>query len=1011
MPLCGAPTVKDIIMLVTITILTLLSNMAIPTEHQHDTIVLENENGAIGFSANNGSIVVLRQKEQPDSILNSGEEGLWLVRFADGSQISAADFDSSSAERNFQCVSDPQTGTLQMKYQSAQIRAIITVTPGSDGVEFVGEITPQSKIILDFALPARFRFKPEQLDRFICPMDGNRSVGTAFKSAFFQRQSQKEPTAWQPGPAAGPKGYISLFGGPLEQRDDSEASTTLHVTPEGREWFGSRIADRLEGSRALVNRPSPRQHTDLVLVDSPQGPYFAASYLDGQGAFWRIGGRIDNREKLSARLMVMSAIRKLMTAQTKERLRIGLVALERGPEKGSWTAIKVSEWLQAFQWLYTAENRAGSVEKITTVKAMMDALKSERFLAILNPYGEWIPTPDEGGMDAAIEAIRQYVKAGGNWFEAGGYPFYYELKPVRYLNYNTPYPAAFADFFHLDTQVGSASIYRVQPRQHAPWEGANNPEVIFVPGRLACGGDEQGGYCDRVFATYVPAGETWRSPRVRLAIGHSAAEDLRAYCAANMINRSLEDKMPAETLEKFKNSVMVYYAGNCREKLENLELLPVPSQIHFADYLKGGFDKEYPDHLPPHPNFGTPEELRTFFDRSQELGHLVMPYTNPTWWCDGPKGPTFTQEGEAPLLRNLDGSLSRERYAANEGYTICHWHPAVQAANREIVRQFTEDYPVDILLQDQCGARRWRYDTNPASPTPYAYTEGMLSMIAEDCKIKPLSTESGWDQVVNYESQLCGMSWSIVPTEGGPQWRTLMKYQYPPETWEIFPLAQHIAHDKVAMLYHDLGQFVTNREVLAWTLGLGFCMSYRVRAETLKQDARREWLKWLDRIQKSVCSRYVGKPIRAFEHDRSSAADLQDDGIMRATYGSVEIIANLGPEVRVENHHELAPHGFYATAPGMIAANLKRSGEMDFGNDGISFVVENEDQYTNLWVYATPGIEVCVELPDLKTGSISLVFDDSSTIQSAVKDGVLRFRLPGKASEIKYLWHVVAHYD
>jgi len=95
----------------------------------------------------------------------------------------------------------------------------------------------------------------------------------------------------------------------------------------------------------------------------------------------------------------------------------------------------------------------------------------------------------------------------------------------------------------------------------------------------------------------------------------------------------------------------------------------------------------------------------------------------------------------------------------------------------------------------------------------------------------------------------------------------------------------------------------------------------------------------------------------------------------------------------------------------MIAANLRRSGGIDFGNDGISFVVENEGQHTNLWVYATPGIEVCVELPDLKAGGISLIFNNDSVIQSVVKDGVLRFRLPGKASEIKYLWHVVAHYD
>ncbi|MDH7571755.1 MAG: hypothetical protein QHJ73_19415, partial [Armatimonadota bacterium] len=388
----------------------------------------------------------------------------------------------------------------------------------------------------------------------------------------------------------------------------------------------------------------------------------------------------------------------------------------------------------------------------------------------------------------------------------------------------------------------------------------------------------------------------------------------------NAVTRRLEEKMPPDLLERFKGSVLVYYGGNAREKREHLSLLPRGSLLHFADYLKGGFDKEYPDHLPPHPRFGTAAELREFLDAARAQGHLVAPYTNPTWWCDDPRGPTFLREGEAPLLRGLDGQLSRERYSRNEGFTACHWHPAVRAANRETLRQFSEDFPVDILFQDQCGARGWRYDTNPASPAPHAYVEGILSMVDEDCKRKPLSTESGWDRVVNAESQLCGLSWEIVPTEGGPEWRQLMKRQYPPRTWQVFPLAQYIAHDKCAMLFHDLGQFVTNRRVLAWALGLGFSLSYRIQAPALKQDGPREWLRWLDRLQKSVCARYVGEPVRAFVHDWGANPTMEDDGVLRAAYGPVEVVANLGPRARRVAGHDLPPFGFYASAPGVVAA-------------------------------------------------------------------------------------------
>lgn len=999
-------------MLLDIAVLALLSNIVSAIDGNHDVVALENDSSTVSFDTDNGSIVALMQKGQPGHILSSGEEGLWLVRFADGSQITATDFSSSSIDRSFQYASDHQANALQMTFQSPEIKVVITVNSKVDGIEFTGEITPHSKAVLDFALPARLQFKPDGLDRFICPMDGNQSVGTAFKGAFFQRQPQEEPTAWETQ-LVGSRGYASLFGGNIEIRGD-EAPETLHVTPEGREWFSSELADRLEGSKALVNRPSPRGHTNLILVDSDHGPYFAAGSLGGTGYLWRIGGRVDNLEKQNVKAMVTAVIQRLIALSSRDTPKFGFVALKRGPERGGWTAIRVDEWLQEFRGVSGIR-----VEMLTSPKAMIDALKSRRFLAILNPYGEWLPASDEEDIETTLDAIRQYVRTGGHWFEVGGYSFHYALQPVRYFHYNVPYPAAFADFFHLDTRLGSASIYRVQPRGYAPWEGAENPDAIFVPGRLAIGGDERGGYCDRIFGTHVPAGESWRSPMVRIAIGQSAVSSLQAYCEANGIDRRLEDKMPPEVLEKFRDSVLVYYGGNCREKLEHLDLLPLPSQIHFADYLKGGFDKEYPDHLPPHPNFGTPEEFSAFFDKCHQLGHLVMPYTNPTWWCDNPKGPTFEKEGDAPILRNLDGSLSRERYGSNEGYTICHWHPAVRAANQSTVRQFTEEYPVDILFQDQCGARSWRYDTNPASPTPYAYIEGLLSMIAEDCQTRPLSTESGWDRVVNYESQLCGMSWSIVPTVGGPSWRTFMKHQYPPETWEIFALAQYIAHDKTAMLYHDLGQFVTNRQVLSWTLGLGFCISYRINAAMLKRDERREWLRWLDRIQKSVCSRYVGEPVNAFEHDRGSAISLEDDGVLSARYGDVEVIANLDPQSffaqdfllqksLIEKDRELPPYGFYATAPGMVAANLKRLGGVDFGDDGISFVTEEKGQDTHIWVYECSGREVCVELPDSGKSNLSLVTDDGSAIQATVKDGILRFRLPGKLTETRHVWHVVA---
>ena len=943
----------------------------------------------VAFSTTNGSIASARQKGTEGTIFASGEHGLWRIRFKDGSEVRAADYRAGSRERSFRCETEEGGTALRMGFRSQAVVVDIIVKGRPDGVDLIGEITPGKEVVLDFALPARLRFDPDQLDRFVCPGNGNQTVGTAFNARFFRLQPQDRPSGWRTR-RIGPDAYARLYGGPLVQREDLDPPVALRITDEGREWLGRALAQRLDGAKALVNRSPTRAPADLVVLDSANGPYFSANRLGGAGAIWRLGGRVDKDDTANALAMVSAVVGKLCATAPEGRRKLGIVALRQGPSAGGWAAVKVTDWIERVRGLGVVARGDATVVELTTVGDMAEALKGDEFLTTLNPYGEHIPALEPSDVSRTVDMIRGYVRAGGNWFEVGGYPFYYALVPVRYYHYAGSYPANFADFLHLDTRAGSASVYGVQPQTWAPWEGAKRKEALFVPGRMACGGDENGGYCEREFGTYVAPGETWRSPTVRLCVGHTAAESLRAYCEANAIERRLDEKMPAALLAKFKRSVLVYYAGTCRDKLKHLPMLPVPSLVHFADYLKGGFDKEYPDHLPPHPNCGTETELRAFFDKCHELGHLVMPYTNPTWWCDEPPGPTFVKHGDAPLLRKLDGSLSHERYVKNVGFTVCHWHAAVQAANRETVRQFSEQYPVDILFQDQCGARGWLHDTNPASPTPYAYSDGLISMVAEDCQAKPLSTEAGWDRVVNYESQLCGLSWAIVPSEHAPVWRRLMKERFAPDTWTVFPLAQYIAHDKAAMLYHDLGQFVTNRETLAWALGLGFCMSSRVGAAELTRDAARHWLLWLDRIQKSVCSRYVGEPLTAFEHDRGKTPSVEDDGMIRATYGDLGLVANLGPVPRTEGDRELPPFGFHVRAPGLVAGNLGS----DFGTEGVSFASEGTGSEVDVWVYAPAEQCVCVELPAAASGQMKVTLDSSPAQTVRATEGTLSFRLP-----------------
>lgn len=946
------------------------------------------------FSADDGSLLRLTQTGKQDTLLRGGEQGLWHARFLDNTSVDAIAFHAGAGDRSFSAQRAAGGQGLTLTYQAPELSVTVTVSAAAEGLDFTAKVTPKQKTLLDFALPGRLRFDPAQVTRFISPLGSGTSVGIACNAKFFQEQPQDKPNGWRPR-MAGTQGYVALYGAPLDQRADQDAPVALTVTARGTEWLGQGLAGRLKDAQAVVNRPPTRAQADLVLVDSANGPYFSASHLGGTGYLWRLGGGVGDKDHKNAVDMVLAAVERLAASAPAGRTKIGLLALTRGPEKGGWSDVPVQEWSARFRQLRAAGSGKVQVVEIPSAAEMLKAASSGEYLTILNPYGEWAPSPDPGGMPVTADAVGKYVRAGGNWFEVGGYPFFYEMRPVRYLNMSTGYPPAFADFLHLDSVAGAASVYGIQPQTHAPWAAAKDSSLIFIPGRLGFGGDEKGGYCDRAFSAYIPAGQTWQPPLVRLAVGNTGPQDLVAYSAANAFTRRLQDKMSPQVLDKFRNAVMVFYAGNARDKTDHLSLLPMPTLIHFSDYLKGGFDKQYPDHLPPNANFGTPAEMRQFFDEAHKLGHMVMPYTNPTWWCDHPKGPTFEREGDAPLLKNLDGKPNYERYAANDGWTITFWHPAVQAANRKTVQQFTNEYPVDVLFQDQCGARGWLYDTNPASPTPYAYSEGLISQVDEDCRIKPLSTEGGWDRVVNYESQLCGMTWSIVPTEGGPTWTRALKYEYPAETWSVFPVAEYIAHDKTMMLHHDLGQFVTNRETLAWTLGLGFGLSYRTGASELTRDNRRQWLLWLDRLQKSVCAPYIGEPVKGFDHDRGGTGD---EGVIRAGYGPVNLTANLEPKTVTENGKTLAPYGFYATAAGMVAANLQRVGSTEFGDEGVSFVTQGTAKQGDLWVYAPAEQAVAVEAPSGMKGAVTVAVDGQAAVKCAVTDGTLSLRLPSKST-------------
>jgi len=415
-----------------------------------DAVHLRGDGYDLAFSKANGSILSVTQAGVATPLWRSGEWGLWRLQFEGNATLSAADFSPGAADRAYSFTVDEGAGALRMTYEAPDAAVTVDATLTDGGIDLRARMDVKRGTLLTLSLPGRLRFSPETVARVVFPMNGNSSVGSAFNASFFSPQPTDHPAGWSPSPA-GPAGYETLYGKGLNQRADNDEPVRVTVTAEGREWLGAQVADAVEGSTALVNRPCAEGQADITIADSPNGPYFCGSDLGGSGWLWRLGGRVGDLEAGNALRMVAAVMQKLANAPGQTRRKIGLLALSNGPERGGWANIPVGDWRRRLSAVPGPDGRAVPMDEISNPQAMLDALASGEYLAVLNPYGEWAPALEKGAMPQTVAAVQAYVHGGGSWFEVGGYPFYYEMLPLQYLKHSTAYPDGFSDFIHLDT--------------------------------------------------------------------------------------------------------------------------------------------------------------------------------------------------------------------------------------------------------------------------------------------------------------------------------------------------------------------------------------------------------------------------------------------------------------------------------------------------------------------------------------------------------------------------------
>lgn len=950
------------------------------------SVILSGNNYDVELNQTDGTIRSIRSGGRSLTFDNS-REGLWKIKFLDQSTLSAKQAGRATMQLRKEQV------TFSFRHELAAVS--VTVTPHDDFIDFQAEITPGKQPAIALSAPGRLNFRPEAVKGVVCHIKGATNPGSILRSAFFSPGARSgENSYWKQAQAQHSRPVESLFKGAFRNLGDKSNPRQLTVGDDASRFLDEAELEQLRALRITPTRPFGAGQAEIALLTDQGNVVAGGSRFGGRGAFIRWGA-FNPPAGVERTIMELnlSMIDKLLREEKLEpgRHRVALIALNGE----LWARPPLSAWQQELR------KRKMKVDLITGAEELARALRSPETAAILNPYTEHgIALPGKS-LPESMEQIRQFVRAGGYWFESHGYCFYYEAKPVEWLSSGLQgAPSSFADFFHFDIAGKQAALYAVQPIDWEPFAARKDRSAIFLPSLYEIGGEPEGGYLDRAFVIYTKPGETIQTPVSRLRFGDDALESLRCFAKDNGISRKLEEKGSPELIEKTRNSVL-WHPESWRLSLapgvrEVLPLLPVPSIVHSSSYLKGGFDKEYPDHLPPNRHFGTLGEFRSLVDEIRSRGMLFMPYTNNSWWCDHPRGPTFLAAGEAPLQRKLDGQTIHEQYANNDGWAITVWHPAVRAANEKLVREFTETIPSDILFQDQIGVRGGvssmdrgairGYDLNPAAPTPYAVVEGFLSQARSDAEKVPLGTEEGWWGLIDSEFMMCGFSGGLCHFMA---WQGDFLNRWPRNTWNLFPLVEGIAHDKTFMGHHDLAGDVRSDELLSWTLALGYNMVSRVDP---RDPAKRQWLLWLDRIQKSVCSRYVAGGVSAFSHEWGANGDT---GVIRAVYGPISVVANLRREPLREGDFTIAPHGFFASGGGVTAGDLASCAQ---GSAPGSFVVEKE----RAWLFAVPGAEVSFPVKPLPAA----IRWEGGDVPFRKNGETISLRLPAGEENYPRLWEL-----
>jgi hypothetical protein len=482
-------------------------------------------------------------------------------------------------------------------------------------------------------------------------------------------------------------------------------------------------------------------------------------------------------------------------------------------------------------------------------------------------------------------------------------------------NFTTTYPGStFADLVAVDSNGSTLAYYAVNPGHTTQAadigfhdDSQNTPGTFYLTHNLE---------------TWAPDGSSFASPMIRVWIGQPVGAVASGYRADNGIADypTVSDKLGARFAALAKAPLVkleMSSAASFSSMIPGLSLVTAPALLHPVSYWPRNFDQNYPDFLPPNAKLGTTEDFAAWTMAAQSLGLFVMPYTNPTWWDD--QSPTVLSL-PAPLtisniaVQDRSGAAVYETYAPNRGLVASPYSAFVAQRIAGLMAQWSSAVPVDLVFQDQIGARPWRLDFNSAEPDPTQYSSGWLALTRVFAG-QGLMTEAGWDRLAETEVGFTGSPLNTPTGADSVRWFTgsIANKSFGIGNWQPYPLAGWIFHDKVLTYMHDLedATVTNNLDSLTWNLTFGNILSYRLEDYTRRPG----WPQLVIALQRVFGPRYAGRLLDSFTY-------LASD-VVTAQFADLSVAANWGASPYGLDGYQITAGGFLArTGDGAALAGV-----------------------------------------------------------------------------------------